>query len=435
MSRVTLYRHAVETVFGFLTLSELLYASRVSRLWRTALDTMAPLTNIHTCRLTKNCENTPPITTECGTKPSSFARHITSYTVHVNQMMMPRGLCYIDPCMMNRLQTLEYCSFAVYLPINLPHSLTALTMTIIDRKVDAIVCTLIDRHLRHLTTLPRLESLNLHIYRMCPLLSLESLADMRELRFLSLDWNNSDVLLTDDQVDVLRAMGKLETMRMTVRLMSHLSRLLREPHTLQWKNLNIHIPLRINHCLASLTSLTTLKCLVPNDHSFLASLTNLTHLEVEEFLNDGECEDRLCMNKNGYNLVAIKEAVDGISRCVSLRELKLGWYSFKAEHMRRILTCLPHVHTLQMTKMFYLESLDFFPTNIHKTLTSLTMDIHETRMDEQAIHLILALPPLTHLQLNVSWNSDARSDSLVYERIERLEWQLPAIKIAYERVY
>jgi len=180
----------------------------------------------------------------------------------------------------------------------------------------------------------------------------------------------SSVELTDGQVDDLRALPHLDYLRANdLTRTTTLSRLLREPHSLQWKHITPYahgwgnISAATLQLLPQLPSLTELSGLLGFeilgfDSSVvecLSKLPRLSTLIVDAFFNKPEF------------LVAC------LQECRQITHLSLEAVVVNDADMAKIMSCMPLLRTLELRRMT-LASLSFLqiPT-LSRTLTELRL--------------------------------------------------------------
>ena len=99
----------------------------------------------------------------------------------------------------------------------------------------------------------RLEKLELALPDLDPRVSFEPLQSLRHLANLTINWRGEDSLLTDQQVDSLRALPNLHQVMVGRSTAGILRRLLRRPHDLRWQRLT-HRWMRLDDERAELPS-------------------------------------------------------------------------------------------------------------------------------------------------------------------------------------
>jgi len=217
--------------------------------------------------------------------------------------------------------------------------------------------------LRHLTTL-HLEIWYLHM-NVAPGMRFTPLAAVPSLRRLTIVYAPS-VELTDDQVDDLRALPHLDYLCTNeLERTTTLSRLLREPHSLQWKHITPH-----THGWGNITTANL---------QLLPQLPSLTELGV---LPDGfgagyvECLSRLPrLSTLRVNVCFIRSEflVACLQECRQITHLQLEAVVVDDADMAKIMSCMPLLRILELRSMT-LDSLSFLRTpTLSRTLTELRL--------------------------------------------------------------
>jgi hypothetical protein len=201
--------------------------------------------------------------------------------------------------------------------------------------------------------------------------------------------------LSNAQIDELRAMPHLHTMSLNPEA-DLLRRLLRTPHSLQWKNVGDEFRLD-DECAALLLllpSLTKLGGVFEADPAFLQQLPNLEELEL--------------------NLIYARSApapqllLTALQGCSKLTSLFLSSCRFTSEQMCALLPSLPALRhlTLHIVNIVdLLESLRCFSSGpITRTLTKLTLvDCRHPALHLTELEHVHALTELRSLDIRSSF--------------------------------
>jgi hypothetical protein len=322
-----LYRHALESIFGWLNQRELVAALQVSKSWLAAVKSMASL------QLTVVRPSAPLRVLA----RSAMGRHVTqlgedwSVTVTADLLsvvarLMPhlRGLsCYLERQWMPTEG-----------PLTFPPGLRVLHLEICGAPASAEV----NATLTAIRRLPLLESLTVYLPSFAEQLSFAPLASMPLLRHLRIVPSRHDVECSNAQVAELRGLPLLRELDVWPMPASLLRRLLAQPHELQWQRITPPNPLddEVAALLPLLPSLTVLNESLPrvtcSRFYFLRQLPQLTRVVLNESSATGRIE----------SLVA------GLQRCGRIEVLGLGFKSLTATHLNELLPRLPRLHTLSL---------------------------------------------------------------------------------------
>jgi hypothetical protein len=197
---------------------------------------------------------------------------------------------------------------------------------------------------------------------------------------------------SDAQIDEFRAMPHLDSVNVSVEDdAAMLRRLLRTPHSLQWKSLGyMDFDAERAALLLSLPSLTSLSGRLKSvDPAFLLQLPNLTELNLDLAGAAATPEQQLT-------------ALQG---CTKLTFLELIDCNFASQHMCALLPSLPALRKLTLYAGHQLESLRCFSRGpITKTLTFLALDYcRHPALDSLELDHVHALTELRSLSIDTSF--------------------------------
>jgi hypothetical protein len=379
-----LYRHMLECIFAFLECGELAASLRVSKGWLAAAQSMSSL-QLQVVLSSKSLLTVPQ---------STLRRHIAVLGDSCARMVLTAEFCSIVARHMAHIRCLTGWLHPSLWPglLTLPAALRQLDLRVprssLHAALEAIGC------------LPLLESLTLRfLHAVDSTISFAPLAAAPQLRSLDLSWVRK-VGLSDVQVDELRALTRLHTIRLPRMPMTLLHRLLRQPHALQWQEMVLNVPLRdeVAALLPQLPFLTAL-CLgavTCTRFDWLRALPHLTALDV---------------GSHGNSLALLS----ALSLCAGLASLLLRYADdHTAAHLADFLPRLP---SLRCLKLFYLQtrSLRFLaqqPTALQLTSLHLILCQYLSLSELRHVH---ALSGLTSLHLVESFDEplDAHSRSLL----------------------
>lgn len=375
-----LYRHALESIFKFLTFNELALALRVSNEWLSAVKTMAGL----------EWEKQIPHTLLLSTIVDSvMVRHLTSVgsvdgRVHLNAdslFIMARHMQHVQQltCTLSPPSVLGLSAF--------PYALRNLNISVTSPATSTGVNVI----LKAIGRVSQLEILELWLPGVVdPQMSFAPLAPLTQLRRLSINWSGS-VGLSTAHLDELRTIPHLQRLcatRMSTRMLRHL---LRQPHNLQWQHVEIPActPLTDESAslLVQLPSLTKLdgwsSC---TRFDWLQQLPNLIVVDL------GFKHDELSGTE------WIESLVMGLQQCPSITSLDLSQCrGLTTAHLIRLLPRLLQLHSLALVDID-IESLSFLTLEpMTRQLTSLGLwDCLKLSITElRHVHVLGALKSLT----------------------------------------
>ena len=338
-----LYRHALESIFGWLNQRELATALQVSKSWLAAAKSMGSL------QLTVTWSSSPM----CVVAVSAMGHHVTQIGSIGMRMPLTTDSIFIAAQHMPQLRGL---SCQVELPsqglLTFPPGLRLLHLGISDVMYNPTAANL-NAVLKVISRLPVLERLFLALPSLNEQLSFAPLASLPELRQLNIaqpDDNHAPATeLSDAQVAELRAMPRLHRLEVWPMPTSLLRRLLAQPHDLQWQKIIVPDPLS-DEAAALLPQLPSLTSLVRpffisscTRFDFLRQLPNLTHI---------------FFMTNGPSVGRIESLVAELPRCSQIQVLELDSKDLTAAHLNELLPRLPRMHTL-FFRALIVETLAF----------------------------------------------------------------------------
>jgi hypothetical protein len=239
-----------------------------------------------------------------------------------------------------------------------------------------------------------------------------------------------ETAFSNAQIDEFRAMPHLEIMNLDVIGASTqeaaLRRLLRTPHSLQWKSLgqDFELDTKQTALLPLLPSLTHVGgYLTAADPAFLLQLPNMMELKlylpVLRHIGRGPTTENLLTALRG---------------CSKLTSLFLASCNFNSQHMCALLPCLPALTKLTLFEMRQLESLRCFSRGpVTCTLTELTLfncrhpELLSTELEH--VHALTELRSLT-IEGSLAEPLDAairqqysRPDSLLLPKLTKFSYR------------
>jgi len=395
-----LYRHALESIFGFLSLADLSRVTAVTRAWSAAVDSM--------CRIYAAVEQFP---LAAGT--SRLARHVGIIGSEVVPVAFHQDEMQLACSRLSGLHTLHWrlLSHLASSP-QLPPSLTALTIDALEASAWAAnYCA------ATASRLPKLISLTLSnssLFSFVPF-QLDSAAP---LHTLSLDED-----LSDRQAVELRGMAHLTAL--DVILKAPVMRvLLREPHQLQLQDLRVLWSLddddELTKLLASLSHLTKLEVHCAGTLTFLNSLPSLRALELVGFA------EKIPVFWQPPLPPPPEQICHGLNQCALLNTFTLRNINLTSAHMSALLSLMPLLSDLRLVNMRSM-TLDFLSTGaVARTLTHLTLKSCHLAVCSLRIQDIFLLQQLTSLEL-CNCMSAAASDPVTLRELEVPSARLPKL--------
>ncbi len=349
-----LHRHALESIFGFLSFDELRSAMFVSQNWLAAVGSMRGL--------------------ECGKKlvraelvaaalKSRLARHVTCIGDRYHSLPFTRAQVQQIASRMSFLRQLSFHpqgdeEWSAEERLSLPATLSEVSIGF-DAAASA---TSVNAILAALSPHEPLAKLALFFSGTLPeqvsFAPLQSLPALKSLRLQNGSYD--DATLSDAQVQQLRSLTQLHPLDCHFREQT-LLQILQPPHQLRWTELPYYSRYCITDALAALIpSLSHLRsfCLgirLPSLSSldFLAQLPSLTAVEVE-----GSDADELLLTLS----VALPRVVD----------LRLKYSALNTEQLTALLTHFPQLCKLTLRGVDRFDSLTFLEP-VRSTLRSLSL--------------------------------------------------------------
>lgn len=380
--RPLLYRHALESVFGFLSLPELSRVLAVSRSWSFAVKSMRSIgAQIRIPAL------------RSGMHTSALARHVAVWDSNDLTLDVP-SLSLLTLHM--RSLTSLHCRLQTkgIRVIEFPPKLIDLTL-VFGQPMEAAAD--INNAIESVSRLPLLQSLCVWLYceeaQQLNFTPLQSLPKLEEFAFAWPGVHAEDRSPTDEQIEQVRALPHL--LRLNGQpSMPLLCRLLRTPHALKWQSLGashqyMEVNAELGGLLAELPSLTQARViLLPDcDPTFLTHLRNLTHLHLEL----GRCDSRAMSERAALSLQG----------CKQITQFMLSGCKLNAQQIGALLANFERLNHLTLSDIFELESLQFLSTGtLPRTLTNLSLQrCRSPRLHSTELAHVHTLQSLTDLEV------------------------------------
>ena len=404
-SAVILHRHALESIFAFLGLSDLAAALRVSRDWTGAVGSMRRL------ELQVGCPASEALVVEMA--QSAMGRHVAGLEgVRLDAETLG--------ALAARMAHLRHLHGELKLwpaaPLAFPANLRHLDIQLFDRPDAAPTNALI----RVIARLPLLEQLRLRTYTFAQRISFAPLTEMLPLRRLDVGCMAGPADFSEEQVDELRALPRLQQLCVPMST-PLLRRLLRQPHDLRWQQVSLPYPLddETAALLTQLPSLTHIdRWTTCARFDWLAQLVNLTDIR----LSFADTEDPA---GRAESLVAALQC------CTNIEFLKLDdCADLTAAHLADLLPRLPRLRELRLGDLLS-DSLSFLAQPPMTTQLS-RLDLWNCqRLPLAELRHVHSLRGLTHLTLCQSFTApldeESRSQlappSLLLPRLEKFEYE------------
>jgi hypothetical protein len=410
-------------VFGFLNLRELHAALSVSKSWLATVCSMRSLGASISPNASREvvgvsgfssggAHRNPALTFE-AMSVSPLARHVTVLGTRDSGVEVSSVWLTLASQRLRGLHTLHLAALPTLTAggpasVTLPPSLTNLSLSLFQGMggyvmgVAAPIPSLtleINSFLEAVGRLPLLRSFTLHLSYVAAVavsegLRFSGLHAAKSLEHFSLNLRDS---WTEDQINDLRELWWLGTLRLEYPTPALLERLLRQPHKLQWKELTDFdsYTMNFNECarMSLLPSLESFAAYLrgAEDFDFLQRLPNLTRIR----LNVAGCF------LPGDDLVA------ALRTCSRVTELQLSFCKLDSQRMCTLLPGLPLLQRFTLEGERSLESLRCFAAGpICSTLTHLTLiDCKHAKMQPSELDHFHALRGLTHLHVLMPFTS------------------------------
>ena len=308
-----LYRDALESVFGFLSLADLSRVLAVSRAWSAAVRSMKPI----------DAEVTSEGVSAWMIAASPLAVHVRHFGSTDYYWKNSSG----DLLFLSR-PPFSLISLACALDLSPParmflgHSLQSLTLQLRD---EANTAAVINEAFVTISRLPLLEKLDLWLSSFFPEVSFAPFAVAPRLRIF-----RCKALFvrqpTHPQLDHLRMIPHLRSVDLALSRESLLF-LLRAPHSLEWQEINRvdDIDSDVAAALSTLPTLTTLATLACCSVAFLPALTRLRSLVLDL----------------DPDVLLAADIVAGLPCCSQLTDLALSAADVTSAHLSEALPHLP----------------------------------------------------------------------------------------------
>jgi len=398
-----LYRHALESVFAFLSLAELSFAMVVSKSWLVAVEKMRGIG--------AQLGRTELLTNACF---SRLARHIG--TIGRDDDSDPDkpldatperlALCFSH---LSGLHTM-ICQLPYYNKVELmlfPPSLTSLYVRVDNvRDLQNNYRKTLDEEIATISRLPLLSSLSIHLngnlsgiagreecevdlshFQRCPLLkSLMVFSYKSKGRFAG----------TPTNIEQIRAMPHLTDLLESSFSDQEWMQLLRSPHQLRLERMKLsrRPPKELLELMVvSLPELTHLDTPLAVGLSVLAATPNLRSLTLSAEYKSSERDI----------IVSPDQMIADVGMCEKLHTLRVtAWGKpITSAHMQRILSRMPNLSELCMLDASRLDSLEFLSATkpLAHTLRSLRMKHCDFSGEQVRLH-IYTLQQLVYLHLD-----------------------------------
>lgn len=398
-NKVNLYRHALESIFAFFSLSDLHTATSVSKSWCLAVDKMRGID--------ATIEQLPDGNPLFGLCASRLARHIGTIGIGSDPLVIDQAGLYLVGLRMTSLHTLYYRRLGKLPfvgPLIFPPSLTHLSVecesvvTVTNRVILAA---------SHLSSLNRLD-LNARVSLSVNLAPLRGLPSLQTLHFKLCTNDN----LTLQQSEDLRAMPSLTHLRAPFDSQDMRMLLSGAPHQLALRALSFGGIMDDDtiSLLASLHSISNLGLGDTNELKCLASLPNLTTLQLDDFALQP----------------ILKGTIIG-GQCAHLTQLSINTSGLTSAQLGALLSRMPRLCKLYITEMQRLESLEFLSAEpLASTLTRLELEeCCHAQLSADELHHVFSLRNLEHLQLVDCFSE--RLDSLTLREFKVPSLRLPSL--------
>jgi hypothetical protein len=336
-----LYKHALESIFKFLTLPELNGMLSVNWSWQAAVMSMKSLER--EIELTRR--DVLPISI------SRLARHITALdsSFFPDNVLDAEDLCILAQGLPH-LQALQ-CDLRMSrgrTAFSFPKHLLQLSLKLLPVQVEAVTAadvTKMNAVIAAVSLLSRIRKIYFNIYHVLEPVSLAPLARTMSLRDLTFNPEASGI--SDEQIDQLRGMHQLERLDIRVSEAHRYARLLATPHNLLLKELAIWD--YNDDCvvlLPLLPSLTKLRFSSLNFDSFdfLRGLPN-----VRSIIWNLRC----CAPP-------VAALVDGLKLLLSVTEVRLQAAKLDGAQLTEALSGMSTLKILHLREFKHLQSLTVF---------------------------------------------------------------------------
>ena len=358
---VRLYRHALESIFGFLSLRELAIVLAVSHSWAAAV---ASMRSIGAVILQQPAKSVLCICT------SQLARHIGTLGSKAEPCFLSLEVLCLASLRLTGLRTLHCKLPSLKGPLLFPPSLTQLQLCPPEDATPVDLNLLIVSVAR----LPHLKRAALWLVHVDPLVSLAPFGAAPHLRELGVFGDG----YKPNHIEEIQSMTHL-TELMGVLCALDARRILRAPHELQWQILRVQdlTAAELVEVQASLPKLTEVNAEAIDSISFLQSVPTLRTLTLSAFART-------------LPLQSPEQMVEGVGQCKQLTHLNLWGNILTAAHVGALLTVMPLLSELKLNSMQQLESLSFLSVApLCNTLTSFTLQYcrHAQLLAKELSHL------------------------------------------------
>ena len=376
-----LYRHALESVFGFLKLADLSRVLAVSRSWSAAVRTMKSID--------------ADVSSEGVVAWMIAASGLAVHVKHFGSKSNPREVSS-DALFILSHPPISLISLACEVALSPPSSRllfgASLRSVTLRLEGDANSASATNDVIVTVGRLPVLEELSLCLPFFFPEVSFVPLVAAPRLQELSC-WNSNHVQPSHAQLDQLRMLPHLRAMKVPFVGGGALIHLLRTPHSLHWQQVHQlhHIDNDAASALSTLPTLTRLDTYECRSVTFLPALHRLRTLWLSM----------------DFAVRLAADIVTGLFSCSQLTELRLlSAVDVTSQHLWQALSHLPALCSLELWHCSALTSLSFISecAGLSQSLHSFGLnhcgspDLHSTELKH-----VLTLKALKDLKVRSSF--------------------------------
>jgi hypothetical protein len=383
-----LHRHALESVFAFLSLRELTFALSVSRDWTAAVRSMGRM----------ELKIRRPVSPLVQLAQSTMSRHVG----RIKLLDLTDSTLAVLATRMAHLREL-HCTLA------LPPSDEPLAFPAALRRLNIDFVVLAGAIRFNAATaaigrLPLLEELTIRLDELDPQFSFAPLAALPLLGRLEIirPRDGAELALSDAQVDQLRALPQLREVKMPMTT-ALLRRLLRQPHQLRWHQISLPVALddEAAALLLQLPLRTSINAVAQCDHfDWLRGLPNLSFVSLSSGAAPGDVRQ-----------LRVASMVAGLQHCTRIQTLMLCNPELTVAQLAELLPRLPQLRSLQLAGLA-IDSLSFLAQPpLTNQLRSLSLMVCR-RLPPAELHRVQALRALNALTVFHSFSAPVDQPSL-----------------------